>query len=90
MIAELGSNPNPLRFQGSAADAAPCRHAAAFTDSPVPSSPWADDSSLLVMLLDVSPASLSCLSSMPGLGLQSLLEQVTLAALPVWAAAAHT
>ncbi|KAL4452715.1 hypothetical protein ABPG75_008377 [Micractinium tetrahymenae] len=35
-----------------------------------------DDSSLLALLLDVSPAALSCLASTPGLGLQSLLEQL--------------
>ena len=36
----------------------------------------ADDSSLLAILLDVSPTALSHLASTPGLGLQSLLEQV--------------
>ncbi|KAL4418718.1 hypothetical protein ABPG77_008589 [Micractinium sp. CCAP 211/92] len=35
-----------------------------------------DDSSLLALLLDVSPAALSCLASAPGLGLQSMLEQL--------------
>lgn len=41
-------------------------------------SPSSDDSSLLALLLDVSPAALSCLASAPGLGLQSMLEQVGL------------
>ncbi|PSC74346.1 general transcription factor IIH subunit 3 [Micractinium conductrix] len=39
-------------------------------------SEWEDDSSLLALLLDVSPAALARLASTPGLGLQSLLEQL--------------
>ena len=41
--------------------------------------PHADDSSLLAVLLDVSPAGLAHLAATPGLGLQSLLEQVWMA-----------
>ncbi|PRW60988.1 general transcription factor IIH subunit 3 [Chlorella sorokiniana] len=37
---------------------------------------WEDDSSLLAVLLDVSPTGLAHLAAIPGLGLQSLLEQL--------------
>lgn len=42
----------------------------------------ADDSSLLAILLDVSPAAVAHLSATPGLSLQSMLEQVPPARLP--------
>lgn len=38
--------------------------------------PTADDSSLLAVVLDVSPASLAHIAATPGFGLQPLIEQV--------------
>lgn len=91
--ARCEAHEEPLRIIGAAPLALPpCRPAAATAacrHRPHPASPpscfpHADDSSLLAVLLDVSPAGLEHLAATPGLGLQSLLQQVrrTVRAMP--------
>ncbi len=65
--------PPPMRRRSARRSATAGPHSGLSCQRPCPP---ADDSSLLAVLLDVSPAGLAHLAAIPGLGLQSLLQQV--------------